>query len=57
MQDNDRIVAVAFLTEGNLRAVGKNLGRVYPIDDTPIFQDLLQALSEAEERRGGHRWK
>lgn len=47
----DPIVAVAFLTESNLRAIGKNLERVYPIDDAPHFQDLLAAIDQAERDR------
>ena len=39
--------AVAFLTETNLRAIGKNLERVYPVEDTPAFAELLAAIDEA----------
>jgi hypothetical protein len=52
----DPTVAVAFLTEENLRTIGKNLEHVYPIDDTPAFADLLAAIDKADrERRPGRR--
>jgi len=41
------IVAVAFLTEANMKAVGNNLKRIYPIDDVAPFEDLLNALDQA----------
>jgi hypothetical protein len=50
------IVAIAFLTESNLRAIGKNLERIYPIDSAPAFEDLLAALDEAERRVGAGGW-
>jgi hypothetical protein len=39
-----------FLTPDNRRAIGKNLERSFPLDRTPIFQDVLKAI-EAVERR------
>jgi hypothetical protein len=51
--NKEKIVAVAFLTESNMRAIGASLQRVYPIQDTPVFADLLQALDEADRARGG----
>lgn len=45
------IVAVAFLTQANLRAVGNNLKRIYPIDDVSPFEDLLTELDKADRKR------
>jgi hypothetical protein len=44
----ERIVAVALLTETNLQMLGNNLEKVYPIDETPCFPDLLWAIDEAD---------
>jgi hypothetical protein len=44
------VVAIAFLTEANLRAIGRNLERIYPINDNPAFADLLAAIEMAERR-------
>ncbi len=42
------IVAVAFLTEANLKAVGNNLKRIYSIEDVSPFEDLLEKLDKAD---------
>ncbi|MBV1691554.1 hypothetical protein KRR38_28720 [Novosphingobium sp. G106] len=42
------IVAVAFLTEANMKAVGNNLKRIYPIEDVSPFEDLLEKLDKAD---------
>jgi hypothetical protein len=48
--DREPIVAVAFLTESNLRAVGQSLQRNYPIDHSPGFEQLLAQIDEAERK-------
>lgn len=40
--------AAAFFTDANLRAIGKNLDRIYPIDESPVFSDLLAAIDRAQ---------
>jgi hypothetical protein len=53
------IAVVAFLTQTNLKALGNNLKRIYPIDDVSPFEDLLGALDKArhEMRSSGRgRW-
>ena len=45
MNDN-RIVAVALLTRGDLNALGANFDRAWPIDHSPAFSDLLRELDE-----------
>jgi hypothetical protein len=39
--------SAAFLTPANLRAIGKNLQRAYPVDDARSFDGLLKALDQA----------
>ena len=41
------IVAVAFLTDANLKAIGSNLKRVYPVSEIAPFEDLLRAIDDA----------
>jgi hypothetical protein len=41
---SDRIVAVSFLTEQELRNVATGLKRIYPIDTDGQFDDLLEAI-------------
>lgn len=48
--NRERIVAVAFLTQANMRALGKNIERIYPIDHSPAFGDLLAKIDEAERK-------
>ena len=50
----DRIVAVALLTEGDLTVLGPTFTRAWPVEDTPIFRELLREIDKAErelERR------
>jgi hypothetical protein len=39
-----------FLSETNRRAIGKNLARVYPVDNGLAFPDLLIRIGAAERR-------
>lgn len=45
---DQRIVAVGLLTEHELKLLGKGFTRAWPIDDTPCFGNLLQAIDEAD---------
>lgn len=40
--------AQAFLTAGNRMAIGCNLRRTYPVDQTPSFEQLLDDLRTAD---------
>jgi hypothetical protein len=44
----DRIVAVALVTQPELELLGPSFLRAYPIDETPCFGELLQAIDEAD---------
>lgn len=48
MPERERIVAVGLLTESDLRTLGREFRRVYPIDETPCFAELLRAIDEAD---------
>jgi hypothetical protein len=45
---NDKIVAVALLTQSNLDAYGSALKKVFPINETPCFGELLAAIDKAD---------
>lgn len=48
-RDSERqIVAIGFLTEADLRALGPQFGRAFPIDHTPMFAELLKAIDVAD---------
>jgi hypothetical protein len=46
--DEERIVAVGLLTQRDLDVLGQGFRRLWPVDQTPCFGALLQAIDEAE---------
>ena len=46
--DRDRVVAVGLLTARDLELLGQGFTRMFPVDDTPIFTQLLRAIDEAD---------
>lgn len=46
----DRIVAIGLLTDDDLSRLGDTFTRLWPVEDTPGFEDLLAAIDEAQER-------
>ena len=44
----DRIVAVALLTQRDVDLLGPTFERLWPVDDAPCFAELLRAIDEAE---------
>jgi hypothetical protein len=45
---NERIVAVGLLTQRDVELLGHGFSRLWPVDETPCFTDLLQAIDEAD---------
>ena len=43
-----RIVAVGLLTRKDLTLLGPTFDRAWPVEDTPCFSQLLQAIDEAD---------
>jgi hypothetical protein len=43
-----RIVAVGLLTQEHLDVLGTSLRKVYRIDETPCFPELLEAIDQAD---------
>lgn len=54
---DDRIVAVGFLTEQDVRKLGARFHRLFPIADDDAFSDLVAELDriEATPPRAGQR--
>ena len=48
--NRDRIVAVGLLTQHDISLLGPTFTRVWPVDETPCFDGLLQAIDEADRR-------
>lgn len=46
----ERIVAIGLLTERDVRQLGETFTRLWPVDSSTDFSDLLRAIDEAEER-------
>jgi hypothetical protein len=47
---NERIVAVGLLTRHDLNLLGPTFNRVWPVEDAPSFNQLLQAIDDADNR-------
>ena len=45
---NERIVAVGLLTQRDVEVLGHGFSRLWPVDETPCFTDLLQAIDDAD---------
>lgn len=44
----ERIVAVGLLTQREVELLGHGFSRLWPVDETPCFTDLLQAIDSAD---------
>jgi hypothetical protein len=46
----DRIVAVGLLTQREVELLGHGFSRLWPVDESPCFSELLKAIDEADRR-------
>ena len=46
----ERIVAVGLLTQREVELLGHGFSRLWPVDKTPCFTDLIQAIDDADEQ-------
>jgi hypothetical protein len=44
----ERVIAVGLLTQRDIDALGKEFDRLWPIDETPCFNGLLERIDEAD---------
>jgi hypothetical protein len=45
----ERIVAVGLLTQREVELLGNGFSRLWPVDKTPCFTDLVKAIDDADE--------
>jgi len=43
-----KIVAVGLLTQRDVDVLGHGFSRLWPVDETPCFTDLIQAIDNAD---------
>jgi hypothetical protein len=43
-----RIIAVGLLTARDVKTLGPTFERLWPVEETPCFSHLLQAIDEAD---------
>lgn len=48
--DKERIVAVGLLTRNDMALLGPTFDRAWPVEEAPSFNELLQAIDEADRR-------
>lgn len=46
----ERIVAVGLLTQRDLNVLGPTFDRVWPVEDAPQFEELIEAIDRADEQ-------
>jgi hypothetical protein len=44
----DRIVAVGLLTQRDVDLLGPTFTRLWPVDETPLFTGLIEAIDDAD---------
>jgi hypothetical protein len=47
---DQRIVAVGLLTQREVELLGHGFSRLWPVDETPCFTDLIKAIDEADRQ-------
>ena len=46
----ERIVAVGLLTQREVELLGHGFSRLWPVDETPCFTELIDAIDKADEQ-------
>ena len=52
MLPQDRIVAIGLLTKQDLSLLGPTFDRAWPVEQAPMFSELLRAIDEADRKLG-----
>jgi hypothetical protein len=47
---DERIIAVALLTRSDLQLLGPTFDRLWPVEETPCFSQLLEAIDDADRK-------
>jgi hypothetical protein len=51
----DRIVAVGLLTRRDIGLLGPTFDRLWPVEETPSFSELLRAIDDADRNLADRR--
>jgi hypothetical protein len=51
MDTRDHIVAIGLLTQDDVRRLGENFSRLFPVPRDGAFDDLIKAIDEAERQK------
>jgi len=51
MDTRGHIVAIGLLTQEDVRRLGENFSRLFPVPRDGAFDDLIKAIDEAERQR------
>jgi hypothetical protein len=50
----ERIVAVGLLTRADVGLLGPSFSRLWPVEETPSFNELLRAIDDADRELADH---
>ncbi len=53
MEDREHRIIIRWRTRGQAEALAPALERLYPVDESPCFEDALDAIDEAERHVWG----
>lgn len=51
MDSHDDIVAIGLLTQNDIRRLGENFSRLFPVPRDGAFDDLIKAIDDADQHR------
>lgn len=51
MERREDIVAIGLLTQDDIRRLGNNFSRLFPVPRDGAFDDLIKAIDEADRER------
>lgn len=51
MESREDIVAIGLLTQEDIRRLGQNFSRLFPVPRDGAFDDLIRAIDDADRKR------
>lgn len=49
---NEKIISIGLLTASDLKKLGSEFARAFPVDDENCFEDLIAAIDQSESESG-----
>lgn len=46
---SERVVAIGLLTNNDVQLLGPTFNRLWPVEESPDFSDLLRAIDDADQ--------